>query len=63
MLIFLNEHNKYHRILRRGIVIGALTCMSVILYDSMIFAPEWIIPVLAAIGAMLDKSLREYKNN
>jgi len=62
MLFFLNSDNPLHRILRRGIVIGLLTCVSVMIYDYMGMAPEWIIPLLTVVGATLDKLLREYKN-
>ena len=62
MLYFLSESNAIHRILRRGIVIGLLTCVSVVIYDYAGMAPEWIIPLITAAGAILDKLLREYKN-
>lgn len=63
MLFILNSENKYHRILRRGIVVGALTFFSVMIYDYIRIAPETIIPLLSVIGVMIDKFLSEQKKN
>lgn len=61
MLFFLNPANPAHRILRRAIVIGIYTMASVIIWDSMRYAPEYFIPIMTAIGAMIDKGLSELK--
>ena len=61
MLFFLNSENPYHRILRRAIVIAGYTLLSVVIWDSMMFMPEWAIPIMVAVGAMIDKSLSELK--
>ena len=61
MLFFLSPENKYHRILRRGIIIGVLSFLAVVIYDYMPMAPEALIPLLTAVGAMLDKYLRSIK--
>lgn len=61
MLGFLNSKNKYHRILRRGVIIGGLTFLAVLINEYMLMAPEAIVPLLAAIGAMIDKFTRETK--
>lgn len=61
MLFVLNSSNPFHRVLRRGLVIGGLTVISVVLYDSMFLAPEWIIPVATAVLAIVDKSLSELR--
>ena len=61
MLFILNEKNKYHRILRRGIVIGVLVIISMMLEVYMPSAPGLIVPILTAVLAMLDKLTRELK--
>ena len=58
MLYFLNPANKYHRILRRGIVIGALTFLSTIGLGVIETNPE-MIPIMTAIFAILDKFISE----
>ena len=59
MLYFLSSDNKYHRILRRGIVVGVLSCLAVMIYDYLPTAPESIIPLLTILGVMIDKAVRE----
>ena len=58
MLYFLNNNNKYHRILRRGIIIGGLTFLSTIGFGVMDTNPT-MIPLLTAILAILDKAISE----
>ena len=60
MLFLLNPTNKYHRILRRGLVIGVLTFVAVIFKEYMTMAPEVLIPILTAVGAAIDKASREF---
>ena len=61
MLLFLNPENKYHRVLRRGIVVGLLVIVSMLIGAYLPEAPEYSIPVLTAILAMIDKLTRELK--
>ena len=60
MLFFLDPTKKYHRILRRGLVIGGLTFLSTIGFGLMETNPT-MIPLLTAILAILDKSISEMK--
>ena len=62
MLGFLNSDNPFHRVIRRGLVMAGLTLVSVVIYDSLPLAPEWIIPALTGILAIVDKMLREMGN-
>jgi hypothetical protein len=64
MLVFLNSSNKWHRILRRGVVVAFLTFVSIALQGFIIdtngtMVPEYMIPVFTAILVMLDKMIRE----
>ena len=61
MLIFLDEKNNYHRIVRRGLAIGALTALAMILQEYISISPEILTPILAAVLAMIDKTIRELK--
>lgn len=61
MLIFLNENNNYHRIVRRGLAIGVLTALAMFVQGYISLSPEILVPVLAAILAMIDKTIRELK--
>ena len=64
MLLFLNSQNPLHRLLRRGIVIGFLTIVAIVLRGILagevgMILPEWTVPVFTALLAMIDKKVRE----
>ena len=64
LLLFLPAENAWSRIIRRGVVIGVLTLISVVLASALTenLAPGYATPILVAILAMIDKSLREFRN-
>ena len=62
MLLFLNPKNKYHRVLRRGVVVGLCVAVSMLINVYLSEAPGYAVPVLTAIIAMLDKLSRELKD-
>jgi len=68
MLLVLNSENKWHRILRRGIVVGFWSCIAIIAKDQelLISVPlVWQPLATAALGAILvmaEKALREFQS-
>jgi hypothetical protein len=61
-LIFLNADSPVNRILRRAVVIGVLTIVSVLLSDWLQLAnPVWV-PIITAVLALIDKTLSEYRD-
>ena len=59
LLLFLPADTVWGRTLRRGIVIGFFTLISVILKDFIPSMPETYVPIITLILAMLDKWIRE----
>jgi len=59
MLLLLNPENKWHRVIRRAIVIGVLSAVAVLLNSWIEVAPIYIVPVITAILAAIDKSTRK----
>ena len=59
--LFLDMSKPMNRIIRRGIVVGILTGVSVMLVGYQEIAPALYLPVISGILAMIDKGLREHK--
>ena len=59
--LFLDMSNPLNRIIRRGIIIGGLTAISVFLTGLLAITPEYT-PVIVGLLALVDKALREHKN-
>jgi len=59
MLIFLNSEKKIHRVLRRAIVVGVLSAVAVVANAFVDVAPIYIIPVITAVLAAIDKYIRK----
>jgi len=62
MLLILNKENRWHRIIRRAVVIGVLTALSVFLKSLTELVPLYLIPVATALLAAIDKYSRERKS-
>ncbi len=59
MLIFLNSDKKWHRIVRRAIVVGVLSAVAVLANALLDVAPIYSVPVITAVLAGIDKYLRK----
>ena len=59
--LFLDMSNPISRIIRRGLIIGLLTAVSIMLAGYAEIAPEAYVPVITAILGAFDKALREHK--
>ena len=60
MLLFLNSDSLWQRVLRRAIVIGFFTLVSIVVREALIpAAPTIWIPILTAVLSALDKFIRE----
>lgn len=60
MLFILNPKNPLHRVLRRGLVMGAFAFFGVVLTSALELAPAYTV-LWTALGATLDKMSREFK--
>lgn len=60
MLFFLNSENKWHRLLRRGLVMGVFAFVAIVLEETLHWAdtPVYLIPLITALLAMVDKARR-----
>ncbi len=61
MLFILNPENKWHRIIRRAIVVGVLSLGAVLINGFAEQAPAIWIPALTALGVAVDKLISETK--
>jgi len=59
--LYMDMSNPYNRILRRAIVMGILTALSVALAGTAKLTPEYA-PIIMAFLAMTDKALHELKS-
>lgn len=59
MLFILDPKNKYHRILRRAIIVGVLSLVAVLINEFADQAPGIAIPIITAIGVAIDKIISE----
>lgn len=60
MLLILNPKNALHRVIRRGIVIGVITFLTILLKEALLpNIPEIWSPLIIALLAALDKASRE----
>ena len=57
----LDMKDPYKRILRRALIVGVLTAVSVGLASYTEIAPEYLVPIISAALAAVDKALRENK--
>ena len=61
LLLVLNAENKWHRLIRRGIVIGFLTAVALIIKEGLMpVASDSYVVLFTAILAFLDKAIREF---
>lgn len=59
VLFFLDASKPLNRAIRRGVIIFIFAGFAAILQDFIIGAPQYIIPILTAVLALLDKYLRD----
>jgi len=59
VLFFLDASNPRNRLIRRFVVIFIFAGIAAILKDFIIGAPEWLIPLITAVLALIDKWARE----
>ncbi len=64
MLLFLNPENSFHRIIRRGIVVGFFTFLSIVIQQVIegqagFVVPDIYVPLFTALLAVLDKAMRK----
>ncbi len=54
-----NPENPYHRAIRRAVMMGVIVLIAELVKGVVPIAPEYSIPIIAAIGAAIDKYLRD----
>ena len=59
VLFFLDASSQRNRLIRRFVVIFIFAGIAAILKDFIIGAPEWLIPLITAVLALIDKWVRE----
>jgi len=59
VLFFLDASSGRNRLIRRFVVIFVFAGIAAILKDFIIGAPEWLIPLITAVLALIDKWVRE----
>lgn len=58
MLYFLDSEKKIHRVIRRAIVVGLLSAVSIILIAILEVAPIYAVPITALLAG-IDRTLRK----
>ena len=58
MLFILNPENKWHRLLRRALAMGAFAFVAVLIKSNIPNMPEMFVPIAVAIIAAIDKYTR-----
>lgn len=59
MLLILNPQKRWQRALRRAIIVGVLSFVAVLINAWIGYVPVVVVPILTALGAYIDKYLRD----
>ncbi len=57
--VIFDPDNAYHRAIRRAVMMGVIVLIAELVKGVLPIAPEYAVPLIAAVGALLDKYLRD----
>lgn len=63
LLWVLPANSLTSRVVRRAVIVGVLSLIAVLINEFTPYAPGVVIPLATAVGAALDKLIRELYNN